>query len=312
MSICTETKRSEQKLDACDAYFGERHCRIIECADDQEVGGINNYKFDLNGVDENYEEKKYVIFLTSDSEPVEPVIAADQTLVTVEFDAFDDMAEEGVTASDIAALIKTAVDALNIFKTERNGGVLHIRNKFLGVIAVETNTAALFDFEVGKLGFGGSLGAFAPGGASLTTETIVEQVFADQTGEILLDEIIKGQNVSLEVTLAEMTQDRWESLVGNVSGSNLTVNAKKLTGYGTGKLFQSKFQFAGMLVLHPIALPKSNRSSDYVIHKTAPDMSSINFSGSELQGAEFVFNAYQDKSVDSKVDLFVKGDYTEL
>jgi hypothetical protein len=304
MSICSETKRSDQKLDACEAYFGERHCRIIELAADVE-SNRDGYKFDLNGIDQNYEQKKYVVWLTTDDETGIPAVNVDQTLVPVEY-------TEGASAAVIGGLIKTAVDALNIFKTELTGGVLHIRNKFLGAIAVEANTAAGFDFEIGKLGFGGSLGAFAPGGASLSTEVTVEQVFSDQQGEILLDEIIKGMTISLEVTLAEMTQARWESLIGNVSGGIVTVNGSKLVGYGTGKLFQSKFQYAGMLVLHPIALPNSDRSSDYVIHKTSPDMSSINFSGSELQGAEMVFNAYRDSSVNSAIDLFSKGDYTLL
>jgi hypothetical protein len=304
MSLCTQTNTSQQKLDACEAYFGERHCRIITTVEDTS-SNLDDYKFDLNGVNENYEQKKYVVWLATDIEIGMPTVDADQTLVPVEF-------VEDSSKAVIDGLIKSAIDALEIFKTELSDGVLHIRNKFLGAITTETNAAALFTFEVGKLGFGGSLGAFAPGGASLSTEVTVEQVFSDQQGEILLDEIIKGMTISLEVTLAEMTQARWESLIGNVSGGIVEASGSKLVGYGTGKLFQSKFQYAGMLVLHPIALPNSDRSSDYVIHKTSPDMSSINFSGSELQGAEMVFNAYRDTSVNSAIDLFSKGDYTLL
>lgn len=307
MSICTETKRSEQKLDACQAFFGERHCRIITFITDI-AGAQDGSYLDLNAIDQLYEESKNVLWISTDTDTGAPSIASDQTLIPVEFVVAD-------TGIEIATKVETALNALTpkLFKVERIGAVLHIRNLFLGAVTVETfASAGDVTTSIGKLGFGGDLGAFASGGASMSTETIVEQIFADQSGEILLDEIIKGQTIAVEMTLAEMTQERWESLIGNISGSNVVINGNTLVGYGTGKLFQSKFQFAGMLVLHPISLALTDRSSDYVIHKTAPDMGSINFSGSEVQGGEFAFNAYQDKNINSAVDLFVKGDYTLL
>jgi hypothetical protein len=305
MSICTQTNTSQQKLDACEAYFGERHCRTITFDEDDVDGGQAGGAIDLNVINENYQEDKYLIYFYSEIVG-EPAPEDGQTVIKIE-DFFDETKEE------LAATFAAAIAELPV-KIEVSGNKVHIRNKFLGGITPEAdrNEDQDFKLETNIAGFGGSLGAFAPGGASLSTEVTVEQVFSDQQGEILLDEIIKGMTISLEVTLAEMTQARWESLIGNVSGGIVTVSGSKLVGYGTGKLFQSKFQYAGMLVLHPIALPNSDRSSDYVIHKTSPDMSSINFSGSELQGAEMVFNAYRDTSVNSAIDLFSKGDYTLL
>jgi len=41
-------------------------------------------------------------------------------------------------------------------------------------------------------------------------------------------------------------------------------------------------------------------------------MTSINFSGSEVQVAEFEFKAYKDLTVDEEVNLCRRGDYTLL
>jgi hypothetical protein len=305
MSLCTQTNTSQQKLDACEAYFGERHCRTITFeADDDSLDQAGSL-IDLNIINEDYEEVSYLAFL-DDGAIEDPAVSDGQTLLPVLY-------AENDSKETLATKFAAAIASLPI-KVEVSGNKVHIKNKFLGKITEETDRNLLQDvkLQTNIIGFGGSLGAFAPGGASLSTEVTVEQVFSDQQGEILLDEIIKGMTISLEVTLAEMTQARWESLIGNVSGGIVEASGSKLVGYGTGKLFQSKFQYAGMLVLHPIALPNSDRSSDYVIHKTSPDMSSINFSGSELQGAEMVFNAYRDTSVNSAIDLFSKGDYTLL
>lgn len=307
MSLCTKKQRTEQKLDACRAYFGERHCRILTFADDDTSDQDGNY-VDLNAIGENYEEKKYVLWGTTDDQTGAPSIASDQELLSYEFDADD----TGATRAEAA---KTAIEALDpeLFSVERVDNVLHVRNKFLGTITEEDDSNIGDDeTELGVLGFGGSLGGFAPGGATLSTTVEVEEIRDDQNGEVVLDEIIKGITLSLEMTLAEMTEDRWEALIGKVSGGIVEVGNDKLIGYGTAKNFQSKMDFAGMVVLHPIRLAITDRSSDYVIHRSAPDMQSINFSGSEVQGAEMVFNAYKDDDVNEKVNLFVRGDYTLL
>lgn len=306
MSLCTETQRTEQKLDACNAYFGERHCRIIDVSDDT-AGNLNLNTVDLNAIDENYKEKKFRIVLSNNPSQPSPSVPSDVTLIRVEYTDND-------TGAVIAGLIETAINNLSpkYFKVQLVGNSLHIRNLFLGGITNENKVGTAFTVNLGKKGFGGPLGAFADGGATLSIEVEREVITSDQTGTVALDRIYRGFTLSIEMTLSEMTQARWESLIGNVAGGIVEIGPSKLVGYGTGKLFKSEFSVAGMLVLHPIALPLNDRSSDYVFHKTAPDLTSINFSGTERQGAEFTFEALKDSSVNSAVDLFVKGDYTLL
>jgi hypothetical protein len=127
---------------------------------------------------------------------------------------------------------------------------------------------------------------------------------------LILDSIIRGTNLSLSATLAEMTEQRWEDLIGRVAGDILEVNGVKLVGWGESKLNQSLIALAGKIVLHPIRLPLTDRSRDIMFWKTAPNMNTINFSGSEVQGAEFEFGSYLDANIAKEVNLGVKGDWT--
>lgn len=294
---CTTTQRTEQVLEAMKFYFGARHCRIITFANDDSGDQSGKY-FDLNSISELYAEKKYYVLLT-DGTAVDPAPAG-KTKIEVEYDQDD-------TAADQAELAKLAIEATGEFLCAVVDGKLHVENKFLGAISAESYAqAAGIEMELGKTGFGGELGAVAQGGGSLNTEQSLEDLTSDQTGDIILDQIIKGASVSMDLTLLEMTQEKWEALIANAYGSKVG----DAVGYGTDKLYRSSFEFAGMLVGHPIRLPMTNRSADVVIWKTTPNMNSINFSGSEVQGAEFSFVALRDTSKPEAINLFARGDHS--
>jgi hypothetical protein len=307
MSLCKkQTRRSEQVFDAVNGFFGEEHCRIVTFVDDT-AGDQDGSQFDLNAVTEEYEQAKYLVWISTDILTGAPTPSAGVTLVAVEYDADDE-------ASVIAGKVKAALDALDpaLFKSEVEDDTLHVRNKFLGVIDDESFAdAGDITMEVGVIGFGGSLGAFAEG-VTMSTEIASEVITSDQSGDTPLDEVIRGVNISLSMSIAEMTKERWLSLVGKVSGDFVEIGQETIVGFGESKLFNSKLDFAGKLVLHPVRLPLSDRSSDYVLHLTTPNMDEINFSGSERQAASFSFTAYASPNIDRKVNIFSRGDYTLL
>ena len=296
---CTTTQRTEQVLEAMDWYFGARQCRSTTFQDDT-AGDQEDLYFTLNSIDENYAEQKFYVWLDAGT-GTDPMVAG-ATGIQVSYTSGDD-------AATIAAAFKTAVEAAGDFRVELDGGTAEVENLFLGEVTAEDYTnAGGITSTVNKDGFGGKLGAIAQGGGSVSTEQSLEDILSDQTGDIILDQIIKGASVSCDLTLQEMNADRWASLIGEGYGDT----EGQSVGYGTSKLYKSSFDFAAMLVGHPIRLPLSNRSADIVIWKTTPSMNSISYSGSEVQAAEFSFVALKDSTKPSTVDLFARGDHSLL
>ena len=296
---CTTTQRTEQVLEAMDWYFGARQCRSITFQDDT-AGDQEDLYFDLNAIDENYSSSEYYLWLDAGT-GVDPMIAG-KTGIQVVYTAGD-------SAAIIAGLAQVAIDALSDFSAEVSGSVVEVENKFLGEITAEDySNAGSITGLINKAGFGSKLGAIAQGGGSVNTAQELEDIKSDQTGEIILDQIIKGSSVNIELSLNEMNTDRWESLIGEGYGAKQGASV----GYGTSKLYKSSFDFAGMLVGHPIRLPFSDRSADIVLWKTTPNMNSIAYSGSEVQSAEFSFVGLKDSTKPSTVDLFARGDHSLL
>ena len=155
---CTTTQRTEQVLEACDFYFGARECRSITFQQDN-GGDQEDLYFTLNGIDENYAEEKFYVWLDAGT-GTDPMVAG-ATGIQVSYSAEDD-------AATIAALAKTAIEAAGEFNVTLSAGVAEIENKFLGEIAVEDfSNAGSIAKVVNKIGFGGKLGAIAQGGGSL-------------------------------------------------------------------------------------------------------------------------------------------------
>lgn len=296
---CTTTQRTEQVLEAMDWYFGARGCRTVAFQNDT-AGDQEDLYFTLNGIDENYAEEKFYVWLDAGT-GTDPLVSG-ATGIQVVYTSGDD-------AATIAALAKTAIEAAGDFNVTLTGGNAEIENKFLGEITAEDfSNAGSIALTVNKAGFGGKLGAIAQGGGSVSTEQSLEDILSDQTGDIILDQIIKGASVSCDLTLVEMNAAKWQSLIGEGYGDK----EGDAVGYGTSKLYKSSFDYAGMLVGHPIRLALSDRSADIVLWKTTPNMNSINYSGGEVQAAEFSFVALKDSTKPSTVDLFARGDHSLL
>ncbi len=156
------------------------------------------------------------------------------------------------------------------------------------------------------------MGSLAQGGATLSTEEALFDVLSDQTGDLVKNQIFRGGSKSIEMPLIEMTDENWIALVGNGAGSTYTNGSESYVGYGTDKLYKSSFEFAGILVGHPIRLPETDRSKDIVMWKTMPIMSDINFSGSDIQTANLSFTGLIDRSKPEQINVLARGDYSKL
>lgn len=301
MALCSSAKSTEQRLEAMKWYFGKRHCRTITFAAD--VAGSQDGKyFDINVIGADYKEKKYVVLL-SDGSTTAPTIAADQTLITVTYTS-------GASASAIAALFVTALSTIKA-RCEQSGASVEVQNNFVGKITAEsTANASGLTFVVGATGFGGYIGQ--TGESELTTTVEVVQLLDDAQGSVVLDEIITGYSAEITIPLKEMTTQRWQDLVGEVSGNNITISGEEITGWGTKKLYQSMFNYSGRLVGHPIRNVETNISEDIVMLNTAPKLESINFSGASVQEASFLFTSYKDANAAEEINLLARGDHSKF
>jgi hypothetical protein len=297
MPLCTSSKSTEQRLESMKWYFGKRHCRKISLASDDSDHGES---FDLNIINSSYEEDKKVIFL-DDGIASAPSVDSDQTLISVSVTAGD-------SANDKASAIELALAAVEV-RTEVIGGDLEMQNKFVGAITAEDQASAPnIVFSAQQVGFGGYIGQ--TGESELTTTIEVVQLVDDAQGTVIQDEIITGYQAEITIPLKEMTTQRWEDLVGAVSGNNVEIDGKTITGWGTKKLYESMFLYSGRLVGHPVRLENSNIDEDITMLNTAPKMNSINFSGASIQEAEFLFTSYKDANADEGINLLARGDHS--
>ena len=116
----------------------------------------------------------------------------------------------------------------------------------------------------------------------------------------------------IAIPLREMTSQRWKDLIGSVSGNTVTIEGEEITGWGTKKLYDSMFSYSGRLIGHPVRNEQSDISEDIVMLNTAPKMNSINFSGSSIQEAEFLFTSYKDANADEGINLVARGDHSKF
>jgi hypothetical protein len=303
---CLSGSRTGVKLEAARVSWGRRHCREITFIADVSGNQSGKY-FDLNAINSSGAEVKYYVLIDNGS-AVDPAPAG-KTKITVSI-------TNGDSATAIALAAKTAIDLnANFIATidADNSAKMCAKNAYVGLITEESSTGATgLTFIVEILGIGGDLGKTS-GGISLNLEGQTFEVKADQTAEILLDEIMIGNSATLEMSLIELSLERWKTLIGSVSGNFYEpLSGTELIGFGESKLYKSMLDYSGELVLHPIRLDDADKSEDVIFWLCAPIPSSINYSGTEQQALEISFKAYLDSTKPKEINLFAIGDHTQI
>lgn len=299
MPLCTSTKSTDQVLEAMRWYFGKRHCRSISF-----TALSKGESFDLNVIDYDYSEKKYLIFL-DDGVAADPTPATGQTLITVDVSAAADGAD--IATALAAQIVTDSVEA----RTEVSESSLEVQNFFVGAITAEDYSGASNTTPTTQeTGFGGYIGQVGESELTQTTEKV--QLLDDAQGTTVLDEIIVGYQSEITIPLKEMTTQRWKDLVGAVAGNNVTIDGAEITAFGTKKLYDSMFSYSGRLVGHPVRKAATDVSEDVVMLNTAPNLNSINFSGASVQEAEFSFISYKDANAIEDLNLMARGDHTKF
>lgn len=302
---CTTTRRINATLEAAEARWGRGHCRTwTTVADDTD--SLDGTYLDLNLIGYDFAEDLYLVwFNTSGGSATAPVVAGKTNIeVALTTDA---------TAATVAAAIKTAVDTADVpcFVTV-SGSTVTIENQVQGAITTETDSGSTgFTLDVGTVGLSVELGGTS-GPLELSMATEVVDIVSNQTGSIIGSQIQTGATAEISMSLIEITKERFDTLVGEVTGDAVTpVGGTKVTGYGESRLFTALDELGGQLILHPIRLPDSDKSADVIFFRSAPKPASLNFDGTAPQEMEVTFTAYLDRGYNTGINLFAKGDWTQ-
>jgi hypothetical protein len=219
---------------------------------------------------------------------------------------------QGDSAAVQASAAQMAMDGVADLSASLDGDTVTFENDFIGKVDADSGSnAPNFTFTQLQDSIGGDLGTTLEG-IELSMETQVGVLSANQTASYVLGEVVQGAAVSMSMSLAEMTKERWETVIGGVVGDSFTpMGGTRLVGLGESKLFQNLFDLGGKLILHPLSNAASDRTEDVIFWRCAPKPSTINYDGVNQQGLTVQFTAYLDRSKPEQINIFAQGDWTQ-
>lgn len=301
--MATSTSRSSATLEAAELYYGARHCRTWTCVDNAANVLAGKYlPVNYTNDSEFAETLGYIWF--DDGVASDPAPSGRTLLAAVSVTSGD-------LAAVVAAAIQSALGALtdNVYASN-SGDTVTIENRYPGAITDETDLDSTgFTESEDVVGFGDFLGQ-TQGGVTVSTETSVLDVTSDQTGAIILKQIVQGTAASIEAPLIEMTNARWQQVLRG-SGDTVTPSGgTAVPGFGESKLFSDQAASGGMLILHPIRLARTDRSADVCFWRANGILNDINYGG-DVQVGNTTWTAYLDSGYNTKINLFAYGDWTQ-
>ena len=297
------SEKLDLKYDAASVAWGRENCQSIQFVDDVSGSNAGDY-WDANVIGGDYKTIVGYRFYMDDGVAAAPADGGN-TLVAVSYSQDDDAATQ-------AAAAQAAMDGISNLSASVSGDTVTFENDFIGKVDADSGSnAPNFTFSQLQTSIGGDLGSTLEG-IEVGFETQVGALNSNQTGAYILGEIVQGAAVTMSMSLAELTLDRWETVIGGVVGDSFTPSGgTRLVGLGESKLFKNLFDLGGKLILHPIRLDSSDRSEDLIFWKSAPKPSAVSYDGLNQQGLSVEFTAYLDKSKPSEINIFAQGDWTQ-
>jgi hypothetical protein len=300
---CSPSEKLDLGYEAASVAWGRENCQSVQFVSDV-AGSVAGEYYDAYVVGSDYKTISGYRFWLSDGVASAPADGGN-TLVAISYSQDDD-------AATIAAAAQVAMDAVANLSASVSVDTVSFENDFIGKVNVdEGSNAPSLTFTQNQDSIGGDLGATLEG-IELSMETQVGVLSSNQTASYVLGEVVQGAAVSMSMSLAEMTKERWETVIGGVVGDSYTPSGgTRLVGLGESKLFKNLFDLGGKLILHPLSNEASDRSEDVVFWRCAPKPSAINYDGLNQQGLTVEFTAYLDRSKPEAINIFAQGDWTQ-
>lgn len=294
---------SNIKIEPCNVFWGKRKQFTVLCVADV-AGSLNNKYFTISYFDSNYVEKKVAVWYDINTAGVQPTVSGATSYVKV----------SGATGASAATLADATMDALllvaGVFASiTLSTATLTVTLLQFGPVTAPAIGDSGFTITSVVVGFGGSLG-FTTGGVTLNFSKSFVEVKADQFGDQKIDDILNGVSAEVEMTLQETHLLNLRALIGNTWGAEVTPNTGTLTvAAGTAKNFSNMRQYACQLILKPVSAVDDTNSHCFWL--AFPDVSSLNFSGTDLQQMPVKFSTYRDNSKVATANIWVYGDHTQ-
>jgi len=291
------------RLEAADVYFGPSACRSWVFSADATSDTDSEY-IDLNYINEEGVEVLGYVWFNVAGAGTDPAPAGKTGIAEVAY------AEDASGDTRANALI-TALDALVtrplFFYEKSTTATVVIDNAYPGAVTAETESGSsnIVEAEL-RAGAGGLLGPTKEA-ISVSTETSLFDVTSNQTGELIIDRIIQGSNVSLSAAFLDVSAANKEVLIGRGAGDTITSGSNTIVGIGKSKLFQNTSDLGGRLILHPIRLDRTDRSADLCIWSTFPSLEEIPYDGTDTQALSVSFSANLDESRKDEINLATFG-----
>ena len=230
--------------------------------------------------------------------------------------------EINLGVADSAAAVATAtaavLTAVTGFDCTADGAVLTLVGTVAGYAKPAHDGAAAcgFTFEVNNYGDTAVDLGFTDGDIEISHEENYVDVTSHQTGTQVLSAIHTGNTMSVSVSLKETAVSQLRKILATAEGDAMIpdgtgVSSTEVLGYGTSRQFKQTLGRARKLVLHPVVLPSSNLSRDVTIWKAYPKISSLTYSGENIQMIPVEFAIYPDYTKQDKVRMCTFGDSTQ-
>jgi hypothetical protein len=309
--MSTSTSSQSFRLEAAKVIFGPTQCRSWLFDADSSSDTLDEYR-EFNyyeSVSNVLVEKKGYAWMNVGGVGSDPAPAGKDLSIEVAYAADADGATRA--AALISALdteFASSGSPLMFWKISPSStATVILDNGYPGAITAEAGSGSeKITVAILRVGAGGDLGPTKEG-IEVASETTLFEVKSNQKGELVLDRIVQGTNLSLDAGFLDVSQANKETIIGLGVGDTLVSGSNTIVGLGESKLFQNASDIGGRLILHPIRLDLSDRSSDVVIWNSLAQLSSINFDGTDTQTISASFGANLDSSIDESVNLGVFG-----
>lgn len=212
----------------------------------------------------------------------------------------------GDSAVAVATATLSAIDASAArVSAVRDSDEITLEIGAMGAVTAAADGASATGFTFANVITGEKFEFGATDDIELSPEFSFVDVMASQLGETLLDQIQNGNNISVTIPAKEVTATLFQKTLGATEGDTLTVDADTVTGIGESRRFKNMKQFTKELMLRPAN--ETNLDNAVSIWSAKPDLTNINYSGSDLQVMELEFNAYRDGDRPAEVSLAAFG-----
>ncbi len=295
------------KIEPMNVVWGVDTAQIatINCAADV-TSSLNNKYFHIY---EALNAEKFHVWFNVASAGTDPAPAG-STAIPVAISA-------NATAAQVATAVASALDAKSEFISTASGAQVTCTNATAGYASAPhdgpSGSTSGFTFAVPTQGIAALDIGFIDSNIELSFPEDLVDITSHQTGTMVLGQIRTGFQPEITINFKETSVAQLKKVLTQIGSSMIPVGASatEVVGMGTSKLFSNTMSQATKLLMHPVALPSSDKSRDITAWKAYPMLESLNYSGEEILTIPVTFKLYQDTTKQPGQDYLSFGDSSQ-